>query len=66
MDTVLLIGTEEVTRAANRIASAAEQMQRAASQMDEALSLHTQRMDELVTRLETLKPPRGSAHNGKS
>ncbi len=60
METMLLLGTEDVHRAASRIQDAADTMNRAAGNMDEVF--HRQRlfMDEWLQRFESVI----NAHRG--
>lgn len=52
MNTVHLIGAEEVSSAASRMVSAAAEMRSAAGTIDEALHRHAMTSDERVMRLE--------------
>lgn len=51
-----LIGSEDVARAAHQMQDAAERMSRAASNIDTSLREALARFDEIVTRLESLRP----------
>ena len=58
METIHLIGTEEVTRAGHNMNSAAESMRRAADQIDVSLYRFLERFEDLVARMEqATKPP---------
>jgi len=52
MDSIHLLGAEEVTRASSRIESAAEQFSRAALGQQEALQQHQRFLDDWLLRLE--------------
>lgn len=52
-----LIGTEEVTRAANNMQAAADSMRQTQGFMDESLRHFLARFEELVMRLEALAGP---------
>lgn len=53
-DYITLLGAEQVSNASRQMASAATDMIRAASQIDETFRMFTNRMEDWVTRLETL------------
>ena len=53
-NTMLLIGTEDVTRAANRMAEAADKMQSAAAEMDYAFQQRRQWEEEYLARIEAI------------
>lgn len=52
MNTVMLIGTEQVQTAANTMRSAAEDMKQAASSMDFSLQQHRNFLDDWLQRFE--------------
>lgn len=52
METVLLIGHEDVARAGHNIAGAADTMNRAAGNLDEVLMRHQRFMDDWLQRFE--------------
>jgi hypothetical protein len=54
METMVLLGTEDVKNAGWRMVAAAQEMTRAASQIDEALSRQRQFMDDWLVRFEML------------
>lgn len=53
MNTVTLLGTEEVSSAARRMVDAANEMSGAAGRIEYALSQHQRFLDEWLTRFET-------------
>lgn len=55
MESVRLIGAEQVESASIRMIDAAEDMQRAASAISEALRLHGQLIQELMDELNRLE-----------
>lgn len=54
METMHLIGADDVRSAGNTMRHAAEEMNRAANTLSEALNTHSHDMRELVERLEEL------------
>jgi hypothetical protein len=54
MESILLIGAEDVRSAANTMCSAAEDMQRAASNISHALEMHHRFMDEWLQRFQAV------------
>lgn len=52
MDSINLIGAEEVSRASSRMVSAADTMSQAASSIDHSNEMFLRRFEELVTRQE--------------
>lgn len=52
MERMLLIGTEEISSAANRMVSAAYEIRMAATSIDNSLAAHRQFMDDWLRRLE--------------
>ena len=57
---VTLVGAEEVSRAASRMASAAEEMNRAASYLESVLERHQRFLDDWLTRLDGMLQDRTS------
>jgi hypothetical protein len=55
MQTITLVGTDGVERAASTISSAADTIYRAASTIESTAYMFTQRLDEFINRLEALK-----------
>ena len=53
MESVFLVGAEDVRSAGSAIKSAAELMIQASANMDEAMRMHARTMEDLVTRFET-------------
>ena len=54
MESMVLMGAEQVGRAGHNMSSAAEQMNRAAGQIDEALRQHQRFLDDWLLRFEAL------------
>lgn len=54
METHVLLGAEEVGRAAATMSSAAQEMSRAAGYNDEAFRRHAQFMDDWLSRFEAV------------
>lgn len=54
MDHVLLVGAEDVSRAAQTISSAAQDMQRAANNIEDVFRRNQQFLDEWLGRLESV------------
>lgn len=54
MESISLMGSEEVQRAGYAIKSAAESMQQAASSIDESLRRHQMFMDDWLFRFEAV------------
>ena len=52
METIHLIGAEDVARAGSTIASAADRMSQAAASIDETLTRFTRNMEEMISRAE--------------
>lgn len=52
MQTIILVGAEEVGRAGGRIAAAASEMVRAAANIEGTASVFLRRLEDLVTRFE--------------
>ena len=52
MESVYLLGSEDVRRASGCMYDAAETMIRAASQIDESLRMHQRFLDDWLSRLE--------------
>jgi hypothetical protein len=52
MDSIQLIGSDDVRRAGHNIQSAAEDMKRAADIIDSALMTHRQYLEDWITRFE--------------
>lgn len=57
MESINLLGSEEVQSAANTIMSAAQEMSRAAGCLDYALLQQRQFMDDWLMRLEDIMKP---------
>jgi acyl-CoA thioesterase len=51
MNTMLLVGAEEVSRAASRMQDAAEKMTQAAASLDHSLEMQRRFMDDWLNRL---------------
>jgi hypothetical protein len=64
VESIYLMGSEDVQRAASRIASAAEEMQRAGSNMAGAFEQHQRFMDDWLSRLEAALS-QSSVHESK-
>lgn len=60
MESVHLIGAEDVRSAANTMRSAAEDMQRAASNIAHALEMHHRFMDDWLLRFQTVMESRNA------
>lgn len=54
MQTIYLMGAENVARAGHQLAAAASEMSRAAASMEETLHRHRQMMDDWLNRLEQI------------
>lgn len=54
METMHLIGSEEVSRAGHNMQAAAESIRHSANQISDALERHAQRMQEALATLETI------------
>lgn len=54
MESVFLVGSEDVRNAGHRMTSAATDMKQAASQIEFALQQHQRFLDEWLGRLETV------------
>lgn len=54
METMHLIGAEDVRAAANTMRSSADEMQRAASQIDHSLAQHQRFLDDWLQRFQAV------------
>lgn len=61
MERILLVGTEEVSRAGHNISSAAEEMKLAASNIESALLNHQQFLDRWLEQYQAITE-RGPDH----
>lgn len=54
METIVLMGAEDVSRAGHNMSNAAEEMKRAAAQIEDSLFRHQRFLDDWLIRLEQI------------